>query len=208
MEQVQIFGIPQGNYVRAVRMACEEKSISYELIPVMPHSPEALAVHPFGKIPVMRHGAVALCESRAIVAYLDRAFPGTLLLPTQTLAAAQAEQWISLVNSVIDRTMIRDYVLGYVLPKGADGKPDRAAIEAVVPAMKSQMRVLDRAVAATGFLVGDQLTFADINLLPILAGVRNFPEGREALGSARDLTAYFERLSARPSFQRTVPPPL
>jgi glutathione S-transferase len=189
-------------------MACEEKSIPYELIPVMPHAPEVIAIHPFGKVPVMRHGAVALCESRAIVAYLDKVFPGTPLLPAEALAAAQVEQWISLVNSVIDRTMIRDYVLGYVLPKGVDGKPDRAVIDAAVPAMKSQMMVLDSAVATTGFLVGDQLTFADINLMPILAGVRNFPEGRAALEPARNLTAYYERHSARVSFQRTVPPPL
>jgi glutathione S-transferase len=206
MEHVEIFGIPQSNYVRAVRMVCEEKSIDYELRPVLPHSPEALAIHPFGKVPVMRHGNVALCESKAIAAYLDRVFPGAPLMPSEPREAAQAEQWISLVNSVIDRTMIRDYVLGYVLPKGADGKPDRTAIEAAVPALKSQIEILDRAVGKTGHLVGDQFTFADINLLPILYGVRNFPEGREAMESAKDLTAYYHRHSARPSFQNTMPP--
>ena len=206
MEHVEIFGIPQSTYVRAVRMACEEKSIVYELIPAMPHSPEVLAIHPFGKVPVMRHGNVALCESKAIATYLDRVFPDAPVMPLEPREAAQAEQWISLVNTVIDRTLIRDYVLGYVFPKGADGKPDRKAIESVVPALKSQIQVLDQAVSKTGYLVGDQFTFADMNLMPILYNVRNFPEGREAMDSAKDLTAYYSRHAARPSFQNTMPP--
>ena len=43
---VEIFGIPQSNFVRAVRMAIAEKGLSYEYHPVQPHSPEARAVHP------------------------------------------------------------------------------------------------------------------------------------------------------------------
>ena len=206
MEHVEIFGIPQSNYVRTVRMVCEEKSIDYELHPVLPHSPEVLAIHPFGKVPVMRHGNVALCESKAIATYLDRVFPDSPVMPLEPRMAAQVEQWISLVNTVVDRTMIREYVLGYVFPKGADGKPDRTAIESVVPALKSQIQVLDRAVRKTGYLVGNQFTFADINLMPILYNVRNFPEGGEAIESAKDLTAYYQRHSARPSFQNTMPP--
>jgi glutathione S-transferase len=206
MEHVEIFGIPQSTYVRAVRMVCEEKSVDYELRPVLPHSPEVLAIHPFGKVPVMRHGNVALCESKAIATYLDRVFPETPVMPLEPRLAAQAEQWISLVNTVIDPTMVREYVLGYVFPKGADGKPDRKAIESVVPALKSQIQILDRAVGKTGYLVGDQFTFPDMNLMPILYNVRNFPEGREAMESAKDLTAYYHRHAARSSFQKTTPP--
>jgi glutathione S-transferase len=45
----------------------------------MPHTPEVVAIHPFGKIPVMRHGDVTLAESRAICGYVDRAFDGPAL---------------------------------------------------------------------------------------------------------------------------------
>lgn len=206
MNKVVLFGIPVSTYVCAVRMVCEEKSIPYELIDVSPHSPEALAIHPFGKVPVMRHGDVALCESRAIAAYLDRVFPRPPLMPSEPLAAAQAEQWISLVNSVIDRTMIREYVLGYIFPKGLDGKPDREAIGTAVTAINGQVEVLDKAVSKTGYLVGDKFTFADINLMPILASVREFPEGKKAVDSAKNLIAYYNRHSARPSFQKAMPP--
>ena len=72
MSELQIIGFPQSTYVRVVRMAAEEKGVPYELIPEPPHSDAVNAIHPFGKIPVMRHGDVNLCESRAIAGYIDR----------------------------------------------------------------------------------------------------------------------------------------
>ena len=53
-----------------------------------------------------------------------------------------------------------------------------------MPAVREQIAVLDKAVARTGYLVGEQFTFADINLLPILHRVRQAPEGAEALAAA------------------------
>ena len=81
MATIEIIGIPGSTYVRAVRMACEEKGVPYELKPAMPHSPEILALHPFGKVPAMRHGDFELCESNAIATYIDRAFAGPPLFP-------------------------------------------------------------------------------------------------------------------------------
>src|SRR5205807_6182909 len=95
----------------------------------------------------------------------------------------------------------------YIAPKTADGSPDREAIEEVMPAVREQIAVLDEAVAATGHLVDDQFTYADINLMPILHRVRMLPEGVEALAAAPHLTAYYDRHAARPSFRRTEPPP-
>jgi glutathione S-transferase len=75
-----------------------------------------------------------------------------------------------------------------------------------MPAVREQLAILDRAVAATGYLVGDHFTFADINLLPILDRVRLAPEGAEALAAATHLARYYDTHAARPSFARTVPP--
>jgi glutathione S-transferase len=52
----------------------------------------------------------------------------------------------------------------------------------------------------------DLLTFADINLLPILYRFRQAPEGAEVLAAATHLARYYERLAARPSVTRTRPP--
>ena len=76
MSDVQVIGLPQSNYVWAVRIALAEKGVDHENVPAPPHSPEAVAVHPMGKVPVLRHGGVALGESRAIIDYIDATFDG------------------------------------------------------------------------------------------------------------------------------------
>ena len=114
---------------------------------------------------------------------------------------------MSLVNTVIDRTLIRTYLFAYIAPGTADGKPNRAAIDAVMPAVREQVAVLDKAVAESGHLVGDQFTFADINLLPILHRLQQAP-GRRGGASRSDASSRLlpPARGARPSFQRTTPP--
>jgi glutathione S-transferase len=107
MANVEIIGFAPSTYVRVARMVCEEKAIPYDLKPAAPHSPDVAAIHPFGKIPVMRHGDYELCESKAIATHLDLTFPGPKLIPTDPRHAALTEQWVSLVNTRMDGTMIR-----------------------------------------------------------------------------------------------------
>jgi len=206
MPPLEIIGAPQSNYVWAVRMVCEEKGVPYEHKAERPHSPSVDAIHPFGKIPVMRHGDVELCESKAIASYIDRVFDGPKVIPEDPKLGAQVEQWVSLGNVEFDKLMIRQYVVGYVFPK-EPGKPDMAAIGEAAEKMKPQIAVLDRAVADTGYLAGDGFTLADINILPMLFYVNRFEEGKAMLGAAKNLSAYMERHFARPSFQKSKPPP-
>ncbi|MDR3423209.1 MAG: glutathione S-transferase family protein [Xanthobacteraceae bacterium] len=207
MASVEIIGPAPSTYTRVARMVCEEKAIPYALKQSPPHSPDVSAIHPFGKVPVMRHGDFELCESKAIATYLDLSFPGPKLIPTDPRHAALTEQWVSLVNTKIDGTLVRTYLLNYIFPKTSDGSPDRKVIDAVVPAVRQEIELLDRAVAKGGFLAGDSFTFADINVMPILAYLKNFPESGSAIAAAKSLSAYFDRLAARPSFQKTAPPP-
>ena len=202
----EIIGASRSTYTWVVRMVCEEKGIDYVLKETSLRSPELFAVHPFGKMPVLRHGDVEIFESKAIATYLDRSFPGPSLFPTDARQAALTEQWVSLVNTVVDRTFVRTYLYAYIAPRTPDGSPDRKAIDAVMPDVHEQLAVLDKAVAKTGHLVDDTFTFADINLLPILFRLRQAPEGAEALSKAAHLATYLERHAARPSFARTVPP--
>jgi glutathione S-transferase len=202
----EIIGSIRSTYTRTACMVCQEKGIEYVLTERPLHAPEILAIHPFGKMPVLRHGNVELFESKAIATYLDRSFPAPFVFPSDPHLAALTEQWVSLVNTVMDRTLIRTYLFAYIAPKTTDGSPDREAIEATMPAVREQIGVLDKAVAKTGYLVGEQFTYADINLLPILHRVRQAPEGAKALAAATHLTRYYDRHAARPSFERTNPP--
>ncbi len=72
----------------------------------------------------------------------------------------------------------------------------------------SRLRVLDKAVAKTGYLVDEQFTFADINLPPILYRVRQFPEGAEALAAATHLTRFTMTSTQSDRASRLAAPPL
>src|SRR5258708_4223091 len=183
----EIIGSARSTYTRAACLVCEEKGIEYVLTERPLHAPELFAIHPFGKMPVLRHGDLELFESKAIATYLDRSFPAPWVFPSDPRGAALTEQWVSLVNTVIDRTLIRTYLFAYIAPKTADGTPDRTAIDAVMPAVREQIGILDKAVARTRYLVGDQFTFADINLLPILHPLPQPPDRSEAVPSAAPL---------------------
>ena len=208
MAELQIIGAPQSNFVWACRIAAAEKGVPYQLMPAFPHTPEVDAIHPFGKIPTMRHGDTLLFESRAILFYIDQAFDGPPLAPRDPVGGALVEQWISIVNTTIDPVLLRQYGLAYFFPGTPDGSPNRGAIEAVVPKLEPHFAVLDRAVAKTGYLVGKALTLADMNLLPILYYMSRLPESSEILGRTAHLKGYVDRLLVRKSIADTVPPPM
>ena len=70
-----VHSIPGSPFGRAVLAMLEEKGASYRLSPVAPgtfHSPQHLARHPFGRVPVLEHDGFSLYETQAILRYLDR----------------------------------------------------------------------------------------------------------------------------------------
>jgi glutathione S-transferase len=205
MSKPEIIGSTRSTYTRVVRMVCEEKGIDYTMTDVLLGAPELNAIHPFGRMPVLRHDDVELFESKAIATYLDRVFPAPFVLPSEPKLLALVEQWVSLVNTLIDHTIIRTYLFAYIAPGTPDGSPNRAKIEAVMPALTQQVAVLNKAVAR-GYMVGDAFTLADINLMPLLHRLKIPPEGAAALAAATNLSAYYERHAQRPSFVRTEPP--
>ncbi len=206
MAELELLGVPFSNFVWACRICCAEKGVPHKLVPVRPHSPEVLAINPFGKIPAMRHGEVTLFESRAIMAYVDRAFDGPPLIPTDPVGAARAEQWLSLIGSGIDQVCMRQYVVQYAFAGGRD-KPEAAArIDAALPLMQKQLDYLEASVGG-GTLLPSGFSAADALLVPILFWLRSFPESSAALAKLPALSAYLERHLARPSVKETTPPP-
>lgn len=206
MAELQIIGGPQSNFVWTTRIVCAEKGVPYQHVSVLPHTPEVDAIHPFGKIPVMRHGDVTLCESRAIISYIDRTFDGPSLLPRDPVVATQVEQWASIVATTLDPLWLRQYYAAYVLAvRAGRSEPDRARIEEAIPKMAPQFEVMDRAVAKTGYLVGDSFTLADAYLTPIAFYMNAVPESAALMAKASHLKAYLDRQMARPSVLQAKP---
>jgi glutathione S-transferase len=94
----------------------------------------------------------------------------------------------------------------YLFPKGANGEPDRAAIDALLPDVDKQLGILESAVGTSGQLAGDRFTFADINVLPMLFYLQDTPEGGARIADSSTLTDYYNRHAERASFKNTIPP--
>jgi glutathione S-transferase len=66
--QPVVYGAPYSVYVRAVRLALEEKGVPYRLVPVDVFAPdgppkEYFIRQPFGRIPAFEHGGFQLYEA-------------------------------------------------------------------------------------------------------------------------------------------------
>jgi glutathione S-transferase len=201
-----LLGDVRSTYTRTVRMALVEKGLACTLQPCAPHSPEILAVHPFGRIPALRDGEIALFETSAIVRYLDEGFgTAATLLPATPLARAQCEQWVSAANAYLYDSMVRRYVLQHLVPRGPLGQPERSVIDSALKDMPAQLAALDKAYGAGDWLAGGALSMADLFVAPILAYLERMPEGPTLLAAAPNVQRAQARLRARDSFLLTDP---
>ena len=206
MSDVIIFGFPESSYVRTVRMVCEEKGVSYEISAIKPGSQVSADVHPFGRVPGFKHGDVHLYESSAIARYVDEVFPGPSLVPATPVERATMEQWVSSINAYVYDDLIRKYVFAYIFPKGPDGKPDRAVVDAAVPNLKRDLRLIDKGLEGKEWLAGKTLSLADLFVAPILGYVSMFPEGQATLAECPNMKRVGAAMTARPSYVKTAPP--
>ena len=205
MPDVTIYGPAMSTYVRTARMACAEKGIAHTREDVDFRSLEYRTLHPFNRVPAMRHGDFVLYETAAICRYVDRAFPGPPLQPADIRALARMDQWMSAIMDYVYETMIRNLVWEHIVVPMGGGEPDEAKIAAAVPKMAHQLSVMDTTLKATPFLAGAEVSVADLMLFPVLVYVKSTPEGKTALLNAPAVKAWFERMAARPSVAATDP---
>src|ERR1035438_9175029 len=95
MSEFIVHTIPGSPFARAVLATLEEKGAPYRVSPVAPgtfRSPEHLARHPFGRVPVLEHDGFTIYETQAILRYLDRVLPAPALTPADPRAAARMDQ--------------------------------------------------------------------------------------------------------------------
>jgi glutathione S-transferase len=153
----------------------------------------------------MRHGDFTLYETSAIMRYIDEAFDGPRLVPADLRRRARMEQWISAINAYYDGAMVRRILLQYFFPPS--GTPDRAVIDKAAEEAKKQIAVLDAALAEGPFLLGAEISLADLLLCPILFYFFRTPEGEAMLASAKNIERAGAAIRARKSFIDTMPPP-
>ena len=208
MNDFAIHTIPGSPYARAVFAALQEKGASYRLVPLMPgtlRTSQHLALHPFGKMPVMNHGGFMLYETQAILRYIDRVLPQPRLTPANPRAAARMDQVMNIndwylfqgVGSVIVfQRVIGPRLMGLI--------PDESAIAAAMPKAHAVFDELARLLGDGPFFAGETASLADVMLAPQLDFFRATPEWGRLTAAHANLRDWLDAMNSRPSMASTT----
>jgi glutathione S-transferase len=169
MSDPVVYGFPRSTFVNIVRLVLTHKDVAYtfdDLEPVM-GKPEHLALHPFNRVPIFRHDDLTVYETSAIVSYIDEAFEGARLIPSDVRARARMNQWISAVNSYYYPYMIYHLTHELIVFPELGIASDEKVVAHAMPKVELALSIAERELThGDKYLLGSSLTLADFYLLP------------------------------------------
>jgi glutathione S-transferase len=157
---------------------------------------ELQALWPLCKFPVIRDHAHkrVLPESTIIIEYLDRVYPSqSRLIPDDWDTALDVRQWDRFFDHYVQGPL--QHIVGDRL-RGAHGDLTQAR-----SMLMTAYGMLDRRMASRIWVAGADFSLADCAAAPALfysSTLLPFPD------DYRHLSAYFDRLTQRPSVQRVI----
>src|SRR5260370_41301892 len=95
-----VYGFPRSTFVNIVRLILTHKDVAYsfhDLEPIMGQR-EHLALHPFNRVPILKHDELTIYEASAIASYVDEAFGGPRLTPQDVRERERMNPWITPLN--------------------------------------------------------------------------------------------------------------
>ena len=202
---MKLYGGARSPFFRKVRVVLEEKGIPYQteaLVPV-PKTPELLAMHPMGKIPILRDGDVVVPDSSVICAYLERKHPAPALYPQDAADLASAlfleEYADTRMSEIIGGIAFETFVRPQILKE--QGDPVRAAeLRNRLPELYDHLE--SRLSDDREWLLA-RFGIADAAVGVMLQGIRLIGEEIDSARLPR-LARYRDSIDARPSFKTAL----
>lgn len=208
MSDLTLWGFDGSTYVRTAKMLLAEKGVTrFNQVPLNvlkgePKSPEHLARHPFGKVPVLDHDGLRILETGAICRYLNDVLPGVSLVPATPRDRARMDMAIGVIDSYGYAALVGGVAAYHLFPDFVGGRNEAARQGGI----ENGRRVLELAMRTRGgspFIAGE-LSLADLYLAPIAAYVELTPD-RDALFGTEGFADWWTRVQALPSYQATRP---
>ncbi len=200
-----LYGSSLSPFVRKVLVYAAEKGIELETNPGLGPTPDPgfLAASPFRKIPAFADGDFHLADSTAIVAYLEKRFPEPVMIPSEAKSHGQTI-WFEEFGDTILCAAGTPIFFNRLLASRFGREPDLAAADrAEANALPPTLDYLETVIPASGWLVDDRLTLADlavaspfVNLMHL--GISPNPSTHPKLA------AYVDKMLARPSFTSLI----
>jgi glutathione S-transferase len=183
---LKIYGSAQSRTMR-VLWAAAELGLDFEHIPLAwsdpaLKSPEFLAINPIGRVPAIDDGGFHLSESLAINLYLAKK-AGSPLYPRTLEDEARTWSW----------TLWATFDLESLLHRDARRPPVTGAADG---AIAEALGILDRALAASDYLLGADFSIADLNVAGVVSPTRAARLDLEPFPAVR---AWLARCYGRPA---------
>jgi len=197
-----LYGSSLSPFVRKTMAYLAEKGLSAEIVPVgiQDPNPAFRACSPFGKMPGFSDGDFAISDSTAIITYLEAKHPTPSMVPADPASRARTIWYEEFADTILIACMGKVFFNRVVAPRFLGLPGDQAVADA---AEKDEFPpladYLEGIIPASGFLVDDRLTLAD---LAVASPFVNFSHvGIEVDAKTHPKTrTYVDAILARPSF--------
>lgn len=198
---LKLYGFPVSNYYNMVKLALLEKGLPFEEVPFYGgNSPEALAVSPRGKVPVLGVEQGFINETAVILEYIEQSQAGTPLLPSDPFERAQVlalAKEIELYIELPARACFPQAFFGMQVP---DAIKDKTKAELLLG-----FAALGRHGKFAPFVAGERLSLADLYFVysvPLACAVGQKLFDIDLLADMPGAKALLERLEQNPNVKK------
>ena len=207
-DPVHLHGYRYSVYNRIARLVLLAKNVEHQTIEVNPFaelSEEYLMLHPFGRVPVLTHGAFKLFETSAITRYVDRTFEGRPLQPEGAAVLARVDQVIAVLDAYAYWPMVRQVSSHGFFRPWLGEEASREEVDRGLDASRKVLAFLESVAEEGEVLSGSDITLADCHLAPMMDYFVRAEEGRAALSPHRALQRWWDRVSGLDILKATDP---
>jgi glutathione S-transferase len=198
---LKLYGFSVSNYYNMVKLALLEKGLPFEEVPFYPdQSPQALAISPRGKIPVLGVEQGFINETSVILEYIEQSQPGPALLPSDPFERAQVlalAKEIELYIELPARACFAEAFFGMSVPEAIKEKTKAELFQGFAS--------LGRHGKFAPYVAGDSLSVADLYFLysvSLACAVGKKLFDLDFLADLPAAKALLERLEQTPHAQR------
>jgi glutathione S-transferase len=196
-----LYGASVSPFVRKVLAYASEKGIELELVPVGigDPNPDFVAISPFKKMPALKDGDFGISDSTAIITYLEAKHPEPAMLPADPANRARVIWFEEFADTILTAAAGPIFFNLIVAPMFLKQEGDMAAVEnAKTNLMPPALDYLEGVIPASGFLVGDAFSLADIAVASPFVNAAHCDVVPDAAKYPK-LSAYLAAIHARPS---------
>lgn len=198
-------GFSVSNYYNKVKIALLEKGVPFteELVKTGSQDEAVLSATPLGKIPFIRTEHGVLCESQAILDYIEAQYPNPPLLPADPWQAAKVRELVTFIDLHLELVARELYPKAFF-----GGELSEANGAHIQKLLKKNIAGFKRLAKFSPYVAGATFTQADCAAwasLPLVSMATRTAFGEDLIAAAGiDWKPYSKLVNERASAQKVV----